>query len=289
MNTPASTPATGTDPEGLLVSGRRSDLGRQRELNEDSLVSLEWQAVRQSRARAMALYAVADGMGGHAAGEVASATAIEALAGAILKNVLAQDAGPLPGPATNGEPAAGPQGDRPEGRRDYGALLKETCRIANRAVYAEARQRHSDMGTTLVVALVVGQEAWVANIGDSRAYHLDGQGLRQVTTDHSLVMRLVAAGQITKEEARTHPQRNMIYRTVGEHAEVEVDIFHLELAQGDGLLLCSDGLHGLVEEAEIRRVLLDAADPQAACEMLVDMANAAGGHDNISAIVVRMR
>ncbi len=288
MNTSVPGPIARTDLEGLLVSGRRSDLGRQRELNEDSLVTLEWQDVRQSRGHAMALYAVADGMGGHAAGEVASAVTAMELAKAILQSVLAQDGGSVPGTTVDGALALAPGAGGSGARRDYGALLKEACLAANQAVFAEARRRHSDMGTTLVAALVVDQEVWIANIGDSRAYHFSGEGLRQVTTDHSLVMRLVAAGQITKEEARTHPQRNMIYRTVGERAEVEVDIFHLRLARGDGLLLCSDGLHGLVAEAGIQQVLLGGADPQAACDALVDLANEAGGHDNISAIVVRM-
>jgi serine/threonine protein phosphatase PrpC len=144
------------------------------------------------------------------------------------------------------------------------------------------------MGTTLVVALVASGEAFVANIGDSRCYHLSGQELKQITTDHSLVERLVAAKQITREEARVHPQRNYIYRTVGDKPQVEADLFKVNLRPGDALVLCSDGLHGMVEDPVIQETLLHSPHPQAACEELIRLANVAGGDDNVTVIVVQM-
>jgi serine/threonine protein phosphatase PrpC len=253
-----------------FIVGRRSDTGRQRELNEDSLLTLEIERVQQSESRPVGLYVVADGMGGHSAGEVASAIAINALARTVLTTVM------LPVVQEAAEP-------------DYGALLKEACAEANRAVHERARKTRSDMGTTLVAALVVGSEAHIANIGDSRAYRVNEQEIRQITTDHSLVERLIAAKQITREEARTHPQRNVIYRTVGDKPQVEVDVFHESLKRDDWLVLCSDGLHGLVRDIQIQQVVTTCLHPQDACGELVRLANEAGGDDNITVIALKLK
>jgi protein phosphatase len=260
------------EPDNIvLVVGRCSDVGQQRQLNEDSLVTAEIQAVHQSQCRPIGLYAVADGMGGHSAGEVASTLATNALACAVIDRILL--------PHLNDQTPAEP---------DYGEMLKQACLQANRAVYDQARRMGSDMGTTLVAALLVGNEAYVANVGDSRAYLLEKQGIRQITRDHSLVEQLVAAKQITREEARTHPQRNIIFRTVGDKPQLEIDIFHQTLKRGDSLVLCSDGLHGMIEAADIEQTLLSVAAPQEACDQLIARANAAGGDDNITVIVVRV-
>jgi PPM family protein phosphatase len=229
------------------------------------------QAVRDGQSLPVGLYVVADGMGGHSAGEVASACAIDTLAGLLLRKAL----------------APGFEGDGQVATPDYGALLTEGCQAANAAVFERARQAHTDMGTTLVAALIAGDQAWVANIGDSRAYQVSGPGIRQITLDHSWVARLVAAGKLTPEQARTNPERNLIYRTVGQSPQVEVDLYRPAVAQGDALVLCSDGLHTLVAESAIRDVVLAATDPQAASVQLVELANQAGGNDNISVIVVR--
>ena len=259
-----------------LLVGRRSDPGQQRELNEDSLLTLEVEQVLQSESRPVGLYVVADGMGGHSAGEVASALAISAVARTVLSKVM------VPVVEETGQAEA-------QVELDYGALLKEACVEANRTVYEQARKTRSDMGTTLVAALVVGSEAYVANIGDSRAYRVSHQEIRQITTDHSLVERLVATGQIKREEARTHPDRNVIYRTVGDKPQVEVDVFHQSLGRGDSLVLCSDGLSGMVEDAQVQQMVTACLHPQDACEQLVDLANKAGGDDNITVIVVRLK
>jgi serine/threonine protein phosphatase PrpC len=159
---------------------------------------------------------------------------------------------------------------------------------ANRAVYDRRRAAGTDMGTTLVAALVVGDRCTIANVGDSRAYHLHPNGITQVTTDHSLVERLVATGQITREEAATHPQRNVIYRTIGDKPRVEVDTFEQQLAPGEALLLCSDGLSGMVPDEQIWQIWRTSTSPQEACDRLVEAANGAGGEDNISVIVVQV-
>jgi len=252
-----------------MVVGRRSHVGMVRDHNEDSLLTLEVQRIQLSESRLVGVYVVADGMGGHAAGEVASGLSINAVARYVTNKVQLpwiDDATPP----------------------NYGDLLKEAFLEANRIVYERGRKARADMGTTLVAALVVGCEAFVANIGDSRCYRLRGQNLEQITTDHSLVERLVAAKQITREEARTHPQRNLIYRTVGDKPQVEVDVFKVNLHPDDSLLLCSDGLHGMVEDEQIQDVLLHGLPPQAACEELIRLANAAGGDDNVSVIVAQI-
>jgi serine/threonine protein phosphatase PrpC len=254
-----------------FIVGRRSDTGRQRELNEDSLLTLEIERVQQSESQPVGLYVVADGMGGHSAGEVASAMAINALARTVLTTVML----PVVEEAIEVE-------------LDHEALLKEACVEANRAVHKRARKTRSDMGTTLVAALVVGSEAVIANIGDSRAYRVNQREIRPITTDHSLVERLIAAGQISREEARTHPQRNVIYRTVGDKPQVAVDVFHESLKRDDWLILCSDGLNGMVEDAQIQQVVMTCPHPQDACEELVRLANEAGGDDNITVIALRL-
>lgn len=252
-------------------TGRLSDLGRQRQINEDSLLTVELARVHDSASRPLALFAVADGMGGHEGGEVASALAATTLARHLANAVLM--------PAVN-------QITLPE--LPYTELLKKACIEAGQAVHAEAKRRHTDMGTTLVAALLVGSEVIVANIGDSRAYWLNQKEIEQISVDHTLVERLVAEGTLTREQARNHPNGNLIYRSLGERPIVEVDLFRRQLEPGDWLLLCSDGLSGLVEDHNIHKVITTSRNPQDACETLIKQANQAGGHDNITAIVVRL-
>ena len=256
--------ATAARPLSLAV-GRLSDVGLVREINEDSLTTLELVQVYNSISATLHLYAVADGMGGHAAGEVASQLALKHL----RQSLLAQESA-----------ATVPTGPL--------AMLKQAGQEAARAVHVEAQRTRSDMGTTLVAALVdsTQRKFYAINVGDSRLYKLDAAAIQQVTKDHSLVQRLLDSGQLTPAEARHHPNANLIYRTLGERANIEIDAFEQTLAPGETLLLCTDGLCGLVDDDELHRVVTTASAPQAACARLVELAKAAGGHDNITVIVV---
>ena len=253
--------------------GRHTDVGMVRDLNEDSLLSLEMDRVRCSVAESISLVGVADGMGGHAAGDVASGLAINALGDKMVNLFLA------PYLAANGDI---------EFLRPL-EWLEGAVQTANGAVYAQRKAACSNMGTTLVTAIVIGNTAYIANVGDSRAYLISENQINQITTDHSLVERMVALGHINQEEARIHPQRNVIYRTLGDRPEVEVDCFTRPMAPGDRLLLCSDGLSGMVDDQEIWRTVLRSSSPQEACDHLVQVANDHGGHDNISVIVLQVQ
>ncbi len=259
-------------PSLNFFTGHLSDVGEERQLNEDSLLTMELEQTTESVNQPVGLYVVADGMGGHEGGEVASRLVIKTLADRALRGVLAAHLQP--------EPPAPP---------DYGALLKDAVQEANKLVYERRRAARNDMGSTVVAALVVGEMATIANVGDSRAYLINSEAIKQITVDHSLVERLVATGQITAEEARVHPQKNVIYRTIGDKPQVETDIYTQKLQRGDKLLLCSDGLSGMVADGHISSTVGSITDPQEACKELVRMANDAGGEDNISVIIVEVR
>jgi len=252
-----------------LVVGRRTDVGQERSLNEDSLLTLDIAPVFRSVSAPVGLFIVADGMGGHEAGDVASQLTIRALVQHAVGEVLT--------PVTAGEPL-------PDAR----AWLTTATQAANQAVYDQRRAAGTDMGTTLVMALFAGDTATVANVGDSRAYLLKPDGLTQITTDHSLVERLVATGQITREEAANHPQKNVIYRVMGDKPRVKADLFEQQLAPGEALLLCSDGLSGMVPDEQIWQIWHTSTSPQEACDRLVAEANQAGGEDNITVVIVKV-
>lgn len=251
------------------VIGRRTDVGQMRKLNEDSLLSLDLVLNNQSVSHPLGVFAVADGMGGHSAGEVASGTALAAVSRSAVDDLLNLDPGE-------------------SARLAFAHWVQKAVSAANTAVHDEVQATKNDMGTTLVMALVVEDKAFLANVGDSRAYLISGGAMQQVTVDHSLVERLVATGQITPEEARYHPQRNVIYRTIGDKAEIEPDTWEIQLQDRDQLLLCSDGLCGMVEDKEMLDIIHRAASPQEACEALVAAANAAGGADNITAMIIQI-
>jgi len=252
-----------------LVVGRRTDVGQERTLNEDSLLTLDAAPIFRSSGAPVGLYAVADGMGGHEAGDVASRLAIQAVARQMVSQVL-----PV---AIGGESLP-----------NFRQWLMATMQAANQSVYDQRKAAGTDMGTTLVVVLVVSNKVLIANVGDSRAYLLKQGEIVQLTTDHSLVERLVAAGQITPEEAINHPQRNIIYRVIGEKHQVEADLYERGLAPGEALLLCSDGLSGMVPDQQIWQIWRTSTSPQVACDRLVAAANQAGGEDNITVVIVQV-
>src|SRR4051794_4581289 len=227
-----------------IVSGASTDTGQVRDGNEDSyLVD-----------RRLELFAVADGMGGHRAGEIASATALEGLKLAV----------------TEGSPVADAVGR------------------ANTAVWdkAAADTELAGMGTTLTAAIFDAGTLTIAHVGDSRAYLLRADQLERLTTDHSLVEELIRDGKLTEEQAAVHPQRSIITRALGVDSSVEVDVYSLVLEGGDRVILCSDGLTSMVRPTGIAEVLRAEPDPTAAANALVDAANAAGGEDNITVIVL---
>lgn len=237
-----STPRT---RKGALTSfGSRTDIGCLRDHNEDSLVVTP------------PLFAVADGMGGHAAGEVASEIAVR---------VLSELAPEHP---------------------DVEALGR-AIEEANRAVIQAAREGRGrqGMGTTMTAAMLEGERLVIAQVGDSRAYLLHQGKLQQLTRDHSLMADMIEAGQLTPEEARTHPQRSVITRALGSDTHLHPDIYEINVETGDRLLICSDGLSGMVFDDEIENTLRRVQDPQRCASQLVNEAIAAGGHDNVTVIV----
>ncbi len=256
------------------IHGQASHPGRRHTLNEDAIVTFTYDKEQQGHSVPIGFYLVADGMGGHAAGDVASRTVNEVVAGWIIKTRVLPNLGKTTRKLTSDNVTE--------------SLLVEAVREANAALVGHAASTGSDLGSTVTAALVIGSCVTVVNVGDSRTYLLRSGALRQVTQDHSLVARLVDANVITPAEVRSHPQRNQIYRSLGHAEEVSVDTFTMPLQRGDRLILCSDGLWEMVEDADIRRVVEGARTPQQACDSLIEAANLAGGDDNISVIVVEM-
>ena len=224
--------------------GSRTDIGCVREHNEDSLIV------------APPLYAVADGMGGHAAGEVASEIAVRTLA------------------------------RQAPSEADTEALGNAVI-TANYAVINAAQEKgRSGMGTTMTAAVLRGERLAIAQVGDSRAYLLHQGQMQQLTRDHSLMADMIEAGEITPEEARVHPKRSIITRALGSDPSMQPDLYELDVCTGDRLLLCSDGLTGMLEDNEIETILMRTRDPQRCASILVNEAIAAGGQDNITVVVV---
>ncbi|MGE5602277.1 MAG: protein phosphatase 2C domain-containing protein [Nitrososphaerales archaeon] len=256
-----------------LAVGYASDRGLVRDLDEDSLLVFTLAGVFESRAGlSLGLFIVADGMGGHEGGELASKQAVGRIADVLIENVLL--------PLYKGKTIGGSDGVK--------QLVQGAVIDANYAVHGMAAEKGIDAGTTVTLALIADGEAHIANVGDSRTFLFREGKLRQVTQDHSLVASMVLAGALRPDEIYTHPQRNVVYRSLGAHVKVEVDQFYELLQPGDALVLCCDGIWETVRPKGIEEVLLAVADPQAACNELVRRGNAAGGDDNLSVIVVRV-
>ena len=250
----------------------RTDVGQIREHNEDNFLVAD--LTRRSRslmetdrvqgvAERGTVLGVCDGMGGAAAGEVASQLAVD-----IIYEKLSQ-------------------GDPPLNHDDLARRLVNSVEEAGGRIFGEARadRTRRGMGTTATIAALLDGRLFVAQVGDSRAYVLRGDKFVQVSRDQSLVNQLIEAGQLTEEEAETFEHNNIILQALGTAETVQVDLTYVDLRQGDTLLVCSDGLSGMVRADEMREVLLSNREPFDACKELVDRANRAGGHDNITVIV----
>ena len=232
-----------------------TDVGRKRKINQDSIFASDRPVGNLPN-----LYIVADGMGGHNAGDFASRYAVN-----TVKEFIAESR-----------------------EKNPVKLIDEAIRLANSGILREAGEHEEmyGMGTTIVVTTVIDQYAYTANVGDSRLYLFDGE-LRQITKDHSLVEEMVRLGEITEEDARTHPDRHIITRAVGAAEEIDIDFFDFQLPPDSIILMCSDGLTNMVDDEEIRKILSKTDGLESKAASLIGTANDNGGKANIAVIMVR--
>ena len=247
--------------------GWGTDTGVVRRHNEDAVMVFVSAHDGDEALPVFGLFVLADGMGGHQAGEVASSLAARTVAHHIIQTLYLPTLIKLE--HNDGQPA-------------LNEIMIAAVQAANDAVTKKA----PGAGTTLTCALMLGPRAYIAHVGDSRAYISTENGLKQITHDHSLVDRLIEMGQLSRDEASTHPQKNVLYRAVGQDGKLDVDTYVQTVPQDGFLLLCSDGLWGMMPEEEIGQIVTAAPTPQAACEALIAAANQAGGHDNITVILI---
>ena len=253
-----------------------SHVGRTRagETNEDSFGSLALNLAHDSHRQPLAVAIVADGLGGHASGQDASRLAVRMFIERLTRALAL--------------PTVAPLGTSLPPDEVVEDAIRDAAAAANAAVYQANVKGAGDMGSTLVGLVIVGEKAWVVNVGDSRAYVMDGDALRRITSDHSLVEQLILGGLITPEERYTHPHRNRIFRSLGGEEQVELDIFTQRLRPGMRLLLCSDGLWEMAHDPEIEQILRETESPYAACAALIQAANERGGEDNITAVIAQV-
>jgi serine/threonine protein phosphatase PrpC len=271
-------PAPTSDRSLKPSHGQATHPGRHHTRNEDAVITFTFDKEQNGHSVPIGFYLVADGMGGHDAGDLASHTVNHIVTDWIIKIKVLPDLR---------------KATRQLNIEDLdvnvpGELLTQAIHQTNEALLRHGQATGSDLGSTVTAVLVIGEIATIANVGDSRTYLLREGRLQQITKDHSLVARLVEAGVIGPEEVRTHPQRNQIYRCLGHRPNLKVDIFTQEMQAGDVLVLCSDGLWEMVLDAQIQRIIEGSLSPQKACDALVEAANRAGGEDNIAVIVVKM-
>jgi protein phosphatase len=293
-----------------FTAADKTDVGKQREQNEDTA----YKRVESSEEGDQGLFIVADGMGGYQAGEVASRLTIETISrmlDSLFKPLVEQPTIKLNHaslPPSSTEATAPSESTKPTdvssaaehktrklSETQLSVAIEEELRTAvqeaNKAIltYGERKTAARGLGSTVTAALIQNNQVYIANVGDSRTYLLRDDQLTALTQDHSLVAKLVESKQITAEEVYTHPQRNLIYRSLGAgHRNIDVDIFHEVLRPGDKLLLCSDGLWEMVRHQDLKDLLKEQSSPQLICDKLIALANKNGGEDNISAIVVHV-
>ncbi|QIB69955.1 Stp1/IreP family PP2C-type Ser/Thr phosphatase [Aminipila butyrica] len=242
----------------MVQVGFKSDRGLKRKNNEDSCFVIPEDKI----------YIVADGVGGNNSGEVASRSAVSFVADYVKRNPVKQA----------------------KGRDEIKNYFVQCIQEANSLICNLSRQSSEDSGmaTTLVLAYVTRRKAYVVNIGDSRAYLLRNGDLTQITEDHTYVNTLIKSGALTEEAARTHDKRHIITRALGGDETAEPDIFEVKLMKDDILLLCTDGLHGEVEDSRIQEILSSGLQMSELCNQLITRANRSGGNDNITVVCVKM-
>ncbi len=244
----------------LLIFGVESDKGIKRTLNEDCY------DIIADTSETPAVFIVADGMGGHSMGEVASRIAVNTLKSYILqeKECFCKN-------------------------KDIIISIKDAINIVNEEILNASPEKDERirMGTTLVAAFVCEKKIYIANIGDSRAYRIRSGEIKKLTVDHSYIQILLENGSITEDEARNHPEKNKITKALGFYSEVEPDVFTYDMEENDIFLLCSDGLTNMVLEKDILDVCVSENNLQSVCSILVDKANANGGDDNITIILFK--
>jgi len=242
-----------------MVSGAVSDIGKAREKNQDAYYA--------SKDLSLPLYMVADGMGGHNAGEIASSMAMRIIEKKFLENK-----------------------DLLTSKEIIFDIIKRSIEEANTKIYLKSLENEDckGMGTTITLAYIFKNEIFIGHVGDSRAYLIKKDNIIQITEDHSFVNELIKIGSITKEEAKNHPKKNMITRAVGSSSIIEMDLIARNYEEDDILLLCSDGLSNMLKEFEISQVFSKEKDIQKACETLAYMANQKGGLDNITVVAIKL-
>lgn len=245
-----------------IIASVQTDVGCVREANEDSGRHVQ-SSDPQIQTQKGTLTIVADGMGGHASGEVASQMAVE-----LISDFYYQDT-----------------------KNPTDIALKNAIEAASRSIYEASltKEKYFGMGTTVVALILQNDTAYVAHVGDSRVYRLRGAEFQQITEDHSQVMEMVKYGIISREEAKTHDDKNIILRAMGTQAEVEAELTQpFRVAPNDVFLLCSDGLCDMLDDEEMRGILISSADVHEACERLIEEAKQRGGHDNITVGIVKV-
>ncbi len=265
-----------TRPNQHIIYGQSSDVGMVRNANQDAILTFFVSQGNADNVPDLGLFVVADGMGGHHDGEKASAIAANVVAEQVTRKIF------LP---TLGQEQKANSAEQPT----VSEILVEAVKTANEVVVKSIPEG----GTTITAAAVIGDLAYIVHVGDSRAYLISKERgpqyeIEQITRDHSLVQRLIELDQLTPDEAAQHPQKNVLYRAIGQSDSLEVDTITRRLPADSYLLLCSDGLWNMVPEEKLLEAITSAASPQLACDRLVALANEAGGSDNISAILLRV-
>jgi serine/threonine protein phosphatase PrpC len=249
-----------------ITFGQSSDIGLVRSNNQDAAMSFFFTSTTADDRPDFGIFVVADGMGGHHDGEKASAITAKTVTTHLTQNVYL--------------PILGGNADVPP--------ISEVMVTAVQKANSEIIKHVPEGGTTVTAVGVLGDLAYIAHVGDSRAYLVTKDNIEQITRDHSLVQRLIELDQITQDEMHDHPQKNVLYRALGQNDSVEVDITTRRLPPNSRVLICSDGLWGLVTEKDLFEIAMNNSDPQQACEKLVALANTNGGPDNISVILLKI-